>query len=52
MEKTILFKLNGESTQITVDEERMLLWVLRTELGLTEVWMWRGNLWRLHGFDQ
>ncbi len=35
MEKTIHFNLNGESTQITVDEDRMLLWVLRTELGLT-----------------
>ena len=35
MEKTILFKLNGKSTHITVEEDRMLLWVLRTELGLT-----------------
>jgi aerobic-type carbon monoxide dehydrogenase small subunit (CoxS/CutS family) len=35
MEKTIHFNLNGKPTQITVDEERMLLWVLRTELGLT-----------------
>jgi len=35
MEKTILFNINGKSTQITVDEDRMLLWVLRTELGLT-----------------
>jgi len=35
MEKTIFFKLNGESTQMTVEEDRMLLWVLRTELGLT-----------------
>jgi aerobic-type carbon monoxide dehydrogenase small subunit (CoxS/CutS family) len=35
MEKTIFFKLNGKSMQITVDEDRMLLWVLRTELGLT-----------------
>ena len=37
MEKTILFNLNGKATQITVDEDRMLLWVLRTELGLTGV---------------
>lgn len=35
MEKTIQFILNGRPTRITVDEERMLLWVLRTELGLT-----------------
>lgn len=35
MEKTILFNLNGKSTQMRVDEDRMLLWVLRTELGLT-----------------
>ncbi len=35
MEKTIQFKLNGKPIQIAVDEERMLLWILRTELGLT-----------------
>jgi len=35
MEKTILFNLNGKSLRLTVDEDRMLLWVLRTELGLT-----------------
>lgn len=35
MEKTILFNLNGEPLRLTVDEDRMLLWVLRTELGLT-----------------
>ena len=35
MEKTILFNLNGQPTRLTVDEDRMLLWVLRTELGLT-----------------
>jgi aerobic-type carbon monoxide dehydrogenase small subunit (CoxS/CutS family) len=35
MKKTILFNLNGKSTRIKVDEDRMLLWVLRTELGLT-----------------
>ena len=33
--KTIRFTLNGRSTAIEADEERMLLWVLRTELGLT-----------------
>lgn len=35
MKKTIRFTLNGRSTAIEADEERMLLWVLRTELGLT-----------------
>jgi len=33
--KTIRFMLNGRSVALDVDEERMLLWVLRTELGLT-----------------
>ena len=32
---TIRFKLNGKSVAVNVDEERMLLWVLRTDLGLT-----------------
>lgn len=31
----ISFNLNGKPTNITVDDERMLLWVLRTDLGLT-----------------
>ena len=35
MQETINFKLNGKSTSITVDDERLLLWVLRTDLGLT-----------------
>jgi aerobic-type carbon monoxide dehydrogenase small subunit (CoxS/CutS family) len=35
MIETIKFKLNGASTSLTVDGERMLLWVLRTDLGLT-----------------
>ena len=35
MIETIKFKLNGEPTSVTVDGERMLLWVLRTDLGLT-----------------
>ncbi len=34
MEK-ISFKLNGKPTSLTVDSERMLLWILRTDLGLT-----------------
>ena len=35
MKKKISFKLNGNPTSIDVDDGRMLLWVLRTELGLT-----------------
>ena len=32
---TIHFKLNGKSVALNVDEDRKLLWVLRTDLGLT-----------------
>ena len=35
MIETIKFKLNGAFTSLTVDGERMFLWVLRTDLGLT-----------------
>jgi aerobic-type carbon monoxide dehydrogenase small subunit (CoxS/CutS family) len=35
MEQTIRFKLNGRPVSITTDGERPLLWVLRTDLGLT-----------------
>ena len=35
MEKTIKFKLNGKTVSPTVDGARTLLWVLRTDLGLT-----------------
>jgi aerobic-type carbon monoxide dehydrogenase small subunit (CoxS/CutS family) len=35
MKKTIRFTLNGQPTTMQVDEDRMLLWVLRTDLGLT-----------------
>jgi carbon-monoxide dehydrogenase small subunit len=35
MVEKISFKLNGKPTRLTVDSERMLLWILRTELGLT-----------------
>ena len=35
MEQTIQFRLNGKPVGLKVDGERMLLWVLRTELGLT-----------------
>jgi aerobic-type carbon monoxide dehydrogenase small subunit (CoxS/CutS family) len=35
MKETISFKLNGKSTSLNVEGDRMLLWVLRTDLGLT-----------------
>jgi aerobic-type carbon monoxide dehydrogenase small subunit (CoxS/CutS family) len=33
--QTISFKLNGKPVSVTTDERRPLLWVLRTDLGLT-----------------
>jgi aerobic-type carbon monoxide dehydrogenase small subunit (CoxS/CutS family) len=35
MNRTIRFTLNGKPVSLTADPERMLLWVLRTDLGLT-----------------
>ena len=35
MERSISFTLNGKPTSIKVDDERILLWVLRYDLGLT-----------------
>jgi aerobic-type carbon monoxide dehydrogenase small subunit (CoxS/CutS family) len=35
MERVISFSLNGKPARVTVDDERMLLWVLRSDLGLT-----------------
>jgi len=35
MQRTISFTLNGKPTRVTVDDERMLLWVLRYDLGFT-----------------
>jgi carbon-monoxide dehydrogenase small subunit len=35
MIETIKFRLNRKSVRLTVDGERMLLWVLRSDLGLT-----------------
>lgn len=35
MKETIKFKLNGKQTTLEVDGDRKLLWVLRTDLGLT-----------------
>ena len=37
MEQTIKFKLNNRPVSITTDGERELLWVLRTDFGLTGV---------------
>jgi len=33
--RPVSFTLNGKPTRLTVDEKRMLLWVLRDDLGLT-----------------
>lgn len=35
MERSISFTLNDQATRITVDDDRSLLWVLRSDLGLT-----------------
>jgi len=35
MQETISFRLNHRPVSLTVEGDRMLLWVLRTELGLT-----------------
>ena len=35
MQRTISFTLNWKPARVTVDDERMLLWVLRYDLGLT-----------------
>jgi aerobic-type carbon monoxide dehydrogenase small subunit (CoxS/CutS family) len=35
MIKKIQFTLNGEPVEVSADNDRMLLWVLRTDLGLT-----------------
>ncbi len=35
MMETLRFKLNDKTTELTVDGDRSLLWVLRTDLGLT-----------------
>lgn len=35
MKETIKFTLNGKPTSIDVESDRTLLWVLRTDLGLT-----------------
>jgi len=35
MEENVQFRLNGKPVKLTVDSDRMLLWVLRTDLELT-----------------
>ena len=35
MQRTISFHLNGRPVEVRTDDERMLLWVLRYDLGLT-----------------
>jgi len=35
MEEVVRFVLNGKPAAVTVDGDRMLLWVMRTDLGLT-----------------
>ncbi len=35
MQRTISFTLNGKPARVSVDDERMLLWVLRDDLGFT-----------------
>jgi len=35
MERTISFQLNGKPASVKADGDRMLLWVLRSDLGLT-----------------
>ena len=35
MKETIEFRLNGKPTRLEVEGDHMLLWVLRTDLGLT-----------------
>lgn len=35
MQRNIAFTLNGKPTELLVDDDRMLLWILRYDLGLT-----------------
>src|SRR5512142_1895547 len=35
MQRTVSFTLNGKPTSVDVDDERTLLWVLRSDLGMT-----------------
>jgi aerobic-type carbon monoxide dehydrogenase small subunit (CoxS/CutS family) len=35
MKTSIRFQLNGQPVTLDTDDDRLLLWVLRTKLGLT-----------------
>jgi nicotinate dehydrogenase subunit A len=35
MERQVFFTLNGKAVEVSADDERMLLWVIRSDLGLT-----------------
>ena len=35
MEETIRFELNGKKTELLLDPNQILLWVLRSKIGLT-----------------
>jgi len=35
VERTVSFRLNGKGVSVTTDDDRTLLWVLRSDLGLT-----------------
>ena len=45
MEKSVSFMLNGKDVSFEVDGERSLLWVLRTDLGLTGTKFGCGEGW-------
>jgi aerobic-type carbon monoxide dehydrogenase small subunit (CoxS/CutS family) len=45
MEKSISFLLNGRDIQLKADPDRSLLWVLRTDLGLTGTKFGCGEGW-------
>ena len=45
MEKSVSFTLNGKAVTMKVDEERSLLWVLRTDLDLTGTKFGCGEGW-------
>lgn len=45
MEKSVSFTLNGKDVSFEVDSERSLLWVLRTDLGLTGTKFGCGEGW-------
>ncbi|UCF89331.1 MAG: 2Fe-2S iron-sulfur cluster binding domain-containing protein, partial [bacterium] len=45
MEKSLSFSLNGKEVTLAVDDERSLLWVLRTDLALTGTKFGCGEGW-------